>query len=897
MAISKLDFDRGRGQVVNPLDSIGDDLLKFGSSLHQQEKDRLAALRQADADRRAQEQLDMQKQQYADQKEKEAAMQAFAAGISKPRQLAESAMLYKQVDADPAAFDKRLESVAYTEPENVYTSRTTDQATKDRLVASGLVNPAEVERKTKQQMDLAGMVLAPTDAMKETRTQQIERVMQEMANKGQPITTAIYQELDKARLADETAKTAKEKSLDELIKDSRKERIDMLKYGATALDKSRSGGVTVDDDGTLHYGGAAGTKALTSALDAEKKKIIGYQDAIASIPAAINKVTEKNKPTEEVRAAMTKSANELVDALVANKVDPKVAGELVASQLSAGEKGYLWGTLFGEDGSVKAINPDTMNSLIASGKKLSELEQQKALVTAGGSVPRGSMAYELGVGLSRQADADLASLKAKKQVLDMTPEERQYAATKNRLDEILKPTAAEADKEIDATVSRPGKVGKGFTVDKYVNDQNSDAVAGSVKSIVDIAGNSFNNNGLKVAIGMTANEVMESGLNHKAVTLEETKSRGKFNSLGLYQMNGDHEKAFEKMFNKPVLESSPEEQRKYVIDYLSKNPKIQEALSKAETAADAAEIITRTFEKPANIEERVAERRAVAEQVERVFNQSSNVPMEYKRTTRGSTTILPADVPKINVTNKNIVEVPISNAGQYLRGELPAPDAPNFNGAKVSPDKKYSTGLLGWVEKRLPSVANGDIMQDMRNVADTVKQGGAAMLGSAARTGEFFSHILDPITTSISGNFDRLATESEKAAKELLKKRGYSEEQAEKAVIMQELVAPGIPLSKVTKSTKAAKIDADVLDTLRSFLTKPAKPADSVDEVVKLKKDIKPVVQAAGSKTREEVLDATTKQRINNAKMEQRVEELSNKGALNRIETLELERLKKLLGL
>ena len=44
MAISKLDF--ARGHVVNPLDSIGDDLLKFGSSLNQQEKDRLAAERQ-----------------------------------------------------------------------------------------------------------------------------------------------------------------------------------------------------------------------------------------------------------------------------------------------------------------------------------------------------------------------------------------------------------------------------------------------------------------------------------------------------------------------------------------------------------------------------------------------------------------------------------------------------------------------------------------------------------------------------------------------------------------------------------------------------------------------------------------------------------------------------------
>lgn len=572
MAISKLDFDRGRGQVVNPLDSIGDDLLKFGSSLHQREKDRLETIRQVNADKRAQEQLDMQKQQYADQKEKEAAMQAFAANISKPRQLAESSALFKQVDADKAAFDKRMESVAYTEPENVYTSRTTDQATKDRLVASGMVNPAEVERKTKQQMDLAGMVLAPTDAMKETRTQQIERVMQEMASKGQPITTAVYQELDKARLADETAKTAKEKSLDELIKDSKKERIDMLKYGATALDKSRSGGVTVDDDdGTLHYGGAAGTKALTSALDAEKKRIIGYQDAIASIPAAINKVTEKNKPTEEVRAAMTKSANELVDALVANKVDPKVAGELVASQLSAGERGYLWGTLFGKDGSVKAINPDTMNSLIASGKKLSEIEQQKALVTAGGSVPKGSMAYELGVGLSRQADADLASLKAKKQVLDMTPEERQYAATKNRLDEILKPTV-DMERE-SASASSLFDAADGSKIKKSKDlDANIDKAIVHLADIKEVVGKDGNKVPVKLGEaqiwGIIGNVVSESGFD-SGVVGDKNLGGGK-DARGIMQWRLDRADALRNFAGEKDISKIPmETQLKFAVQEMA----------------------------------------------------------------------------------------------------------------------------------------------------------------------------------------------------------------------------------------------------------------------------------------------------------------------------------------
>lgn len=500
---------RGIAQAAMAADAIVDNT----------RKEEELALR-AKAEGRAAQLFDMQKQQYADQKEKEAAMQAFAAGVSKPRQLAESSMLYKQVEADPAVFDKRLENVAYTEPENVYTRDTTDQATKDRLVASGMVNPAEVERKTRQQMDLAGMVLAPTDAMKETRTQQIERTIKEMAQKGLPITTAVYQELDKARLADETAKVAKEKSLDELIKDSRKERIDMLKYGATALDKSRSGGVTVDEDGTLHYGSAAGNKALISALDAEKKKIAGYQDAIASIPEAINKATEKNKPTDAVRAAMTKSANELVDALVANKVDPKVAGELVASQLSAGERGYLWGTLFSKDGSVKAINPDTMNSLIASGKKLSEIEQQKALVTAGGSVPRGSMAYELGVGLSRQADADLAALRANKQVLGMTPEERQYAATKNRLDEILKPTvemergSASASSLFDAADGSKIKKSKDL-------DANIDKAIGHLADIKEVVGKDGNKVPVKLGEaqiwGIIGNVVPESGFDSGVV--------------------------------------------------------------------------------------------------------------------------------------------------------------------------------------------------------------------------------------------------------------------------------------------------------------------------------------------------------------------------------------------
>ena len=60
MAIAKLDFNRG--QVVNPLSALGDDLTKSGQIFRQQELDKANLERQANADKRAQEMLNMEKQ-------------------------------------------------------------------------------------------------------------------------------------------------------------------------------------------------------------------------------------------------------------------------------------------------------------------------------------------------------------------------------------------------------------------------------------------------------------------------------------------------------------------------------------------------------------------------------------------------------------------------------------------------------------------------------------------------------------------------------------------------------------------------------------------------------------------------------------------------------------------
>ena len=539
MAISKLDF--ARGQVVNPLDSIGDDLLKYGASLHQQEKDRLAVIRQDELLNMQRAEHQMKVDAVAEAKEKEKALQAFAAGVAKPRELSASGSMFAQVDADPKAFDERMKILQLTEAENVYTDSRTDQATKDRMLAAGMVSPYQLDAKLGKQAELAQAAQNPTAGQLETRAQQVERTIKEMAQKGMPITTAVYQELDKARLADEAAKTAKEKQLDEMLKDAKKDQIDAIKFGVTEYGKDHRGAV-LDSEGNV-----ISSRGVKDAVSADIKRQLGYQDAIASIPEAINTAAKTKGAVfkEDERKDIATKGAQLIDSLVANKFDPSVAKSLVASSIAAGNDDFF----FRKEATLKDIDADVLNRLIASGKKLTELEAQKTVAGAKGTA--GSLGYDVGVGLTKQAEADVASIKAQKALLNMTPEERQFATTKNRLDALLKPAGA----EIDATVARPSKTGKGFSVDKHVNAQNADAVAGSVKSIVDMTGDSFGKNGLKVAMGMTSNEVMESGINHKAVTPEETKSRGKFNSLGLYQMNGDHEKAFEKASTKQISQN------------------------------------------------------------------------------------------------------------------------------------------------------------------------------------------------------------------------------------------------------------------------------------------------------------------------------------------------------
>ena len=512
MAISKLDF--ARGQVVNPLDSIGDDLLKFGSSLHQQEKDRLETIRQVNADKRAQEQLDMQKQQYADQKADKQFASDYLINLQKPRQLAEASALFKQVDADKAAFDKRMESVAYTEPENVYTSGTTDQATKDRLVASGLVNPAEVERKTKQQMDLAGMVLAPTEAMKETEYQHAQRTAVELAKNGRVAPISVLEKLEALRVADIAANKEKQKLFEAQKKELSNDIDSSQIKAAEAYDKSLRGvfgknGISQNDDGSYTINPSAAN------IKATDKELAGYSAGMAEILKAVNDGKFGTQKADAIAKAV-----DMYDVLMRTEgVNAKDAAKIVAETIPnmKGEDGIgnLWGLITAKLKDLQ-IDPKVMEAIVKTGVKRERLDQQTGSANAASQ----SLTAQVASAQAIKKAAELRAVTGNQAGLLMTPEERQYAATKNRLDEILKPTV-DMERE-SASASSLFDAADGSKIKKSKDlDANIDKAIVHLADIKEVVGKDGNKVPVKLGEaqiwGIIGNVVPESGFDSGVV--------------------------------------------------------------------------------------------------------------------------------------------------------------------------------------------------------------------------------------------------------------------------------------------------------------------------------------------------------------------------------------------
>lgn len=306
MAINKLSFPGG--QAANPLDSIGDDLLKYGASLHQQELDRLAALRQANADKRAQEQLDLQKQQYADQQAAKAAGSKYMSDLGK---VLESGVVSQADQAKLAAISQNqaISPEERARQIDAMLPKMSDAYQKDTgaqlQLMRGVVAAPTMDARDK--VALYGSMADPLEK-KLDRTEQFanQKALQEMSDQK---ATALAKLNHDYRLAEQKAETEAQLN--------RFDRLEKAKQDMTPMYNK------------------AGTRVLYKDLTPEQLKSGEWfdKDTQTARLNAADKAFEQKIKSDEFEIKKTESARkqrEEVDKLVASSGNPGSTGQVVA---------------------------------------------------------------------------------------------------------------------------------------------------------------------------------------------------------------------------------------------------------------------------------------------------------------------------------------------------------------------------------------------------------------------------------------------------------------------------------------------------------------------------------------------------------------------------------------
>lgn len=129
------------------------------------------------------------------------------------------------------------------------------------------------------------------------------------------------------------------------------------------------------------------------------------------------------------------------------------------------------------------------------------------------------------------------------------------------------------------------------------------------------------------AAGIVANLDRESGLDPRAVNPNETDSKGnKFSSYGIAQWNRERLDLFKRKFGKHVKDASFEEQLAFVqYELENTHHRARKALKSSDSVASSTEAITRHYEVPANMDQEISKRQAIARDLVGVdFNAWSN---------------------------------------------------------------------------------------------------------------------------------------------------------------------------------------------------------------------------------------------------------------------------------
>ena len=949
MAISKLDFARGR--VVNPLDSIGDDLLKFGSSLHQQEKDRLAAERQN-------EMLNMQKQEHQMKLEEQARQLAetdnykkFVVGLTAPKEMAEASALYNQ-NNNPI-LQKQVNDMAFTATDT----------------------PEDVARKTKLQEDLGkfGSTMSAMPEFKETEYQKGKRILAEMGDKAPLAGIKQLREMEAAQIASDAAKS---KDLTETIKHAQD---GLLKLEIEAMKQGKGLGTITGDNGeTYAVGGTGSSKAYNPfdfkttqtklLVDAEKKGLMALNSAFESKEAG---------KAPELPAALVDRATKAYETLTAAGYDGELVAKDVVRNLKDDPKFYdIFAT-----GQKDVKLTDAQTSVLDRLKKgtdalhAAELEKAQYAHMAAQARNDGATGAEILKAYGPVYHNQIAKAEADKALLALTPEQRQAQATMSYLGKMMAPKADAADTvashENTTTFYKDGKVSynkpRGYDdkppTDNYGVKAITVKAVDGVKRLIDEKDRTS-----PYADLFAVSALYESDGNSKATYKEKNGNTAE----GLLQWSHPARKeALLKYVNgltdtqyKSVSDVPANLQYKYfehdITDGQYKH--VGKALAAAKTDAEKMQIMTDMYEQPAYGAHQAKVRSegmtsyvgSTPKAIEKANREQFNLLLNKENRTAEDTAkldslskILNVGLPKDDEWKPAFEDYTAKERGnkvntqQLLANASTAPDAPVFKAIppKSAEQQRIDNSWSGQLTNALLGGNDGHMTWD--NLAKVASQIGdnAALLGTAAvgganRVGEFFTQpAFDAYNAStgrsIGNPFAHAAVLAEAEHKRLLgKNSAVPAESIEQTMAVQQLLGPAaatklgaIPAAVAEQAPYASAIGSRVLGNVaegtqhlaskipvlgrpfRSTATKSVLPAPATsmadEATIALKQDAVKETTTAGAKqasSRETQIDAKVSERIEKAQKLTRYEFLKSKETLNRIERRELDALEKLFS-
>lgn len=489
MAIAKLDF--ARGQVVNPLGSIGDDLLKFGSSLHQQDKDRLAAERQNEllAMQKAEHQMKVDEQ--ARQLAETEGYKKFSVGLQAPKEMAEASALYNQ-NSNPV-FQKQMDAMMFTPQEQAAYDDAFKLAggddkkilehlgrTQDPLLQSTLA-------KTQQQQNIGtfGSTMSAMPEFKETEYQKGKKLLAQMGDNAPLAAIKQVREMEAAQIASDLAKS---KDLTETAKHAQDS---LLKLEIEAMKQGKGIGTITGDNGETYTIGGTGSKAynpFSFGVKQTEDKVKNYEEGTKILTSRMDALGAGK--AEDVKTGQRTMAMDALNKYAAEGYDPADLASVLTTKFQKDPSFYeIWKdkqtgiTLTPEE--LKPLEAKRTAAATLDNMKLQEAQYAAVLAQTRNS---GATGTEILKAYGPYYQNQIAQAASEKALLALTPEQRQAQATSSYLGNLLAPkTTSTGDKatkgssaeEVDVTNLVPKqRENINSTVDRVVDYHKATPVAG-----------------------------------------------------------------------------------------------------------------------------------------------------------------------------------------------------------------------------------------------------------------------------------------------------------------------------------------------------------------------------------------------------------------------------------